>query len=100
MFCSRSAVGEPFVVESIVAAGAGSTPQVDVEDGAAATPAGSRFIVSLPLAREEAEIPVTQQVRSSGNGFSRRILVVDDNADATECCVSRSVMPVTSWRPR
>jgi signal transduction histidine kinase/ActR/RegA family two-component response regulator len=45
---------------------------------------GSRFVVTLPLASEAVENPPVQQSRSTGNGPARRILVVDDNADATE----------------
>jgi signal transduction histidine kinase/ActR/RegA family two-component response regulator len=45
---------------------------------------GSRFIVTLPLAGEGAEAALTPESGSTVNGFRRRILVVDDNADATE----------------
>ena len=45
---------------------------------------GSRFVVTLPLASEAEELPSPQARRSSGIGAARRVLVVDDNPDATE----------------
>jgi signal transduction histidine kinase/CheY-like chemotaxis protein len=45
---------------------------------------GSRFVVTLPLATSVVEAPTSQLTRQHGNGLTRRILVVDDNEDATE----------------
>ena len=45
---------------------------------------GSRFIVTIPMASDAAEAAAIQPPRDKGHGLSHRVLVVDDNADATE----------------
>jgi signal transduction histidine kinase/ActR/RegA family two-component response regulator len=45
---------------------------------------GSRFIVTLPLASDGVDVVPIQHERPPGDGPRRRILVVDDNHDATE----------------
>jgi signal transduction histidine kinase/ActR/RegA family two-component response regulator len=45
---------------------------------------GSRFIVMIPMASDAAEATPIQPRRQSGYAISRRVLVVDDNADATD----------------
>jgi signal transduction histidine kinase len=45
---------------------------------------GSRFVVRLPMAGDAIETAAIQPPRDNGRGLSRRVLVVDDNADATE----------------
>jgi CheY-like chemotaxis protein len=45
---------------------------------------GSRFIVTIPMASDAAEAAAIQPPRDNVHGLSRRVLVVDDNADATE----------------
>ena len=45
---------------------------------------GSRFVVTLPLASEAVDPLPVPHGRSTRQGPARRILVVDDNADATE----------------
>jgi CheY-like chemotaxis protein len=57
----------------------GGTIAVQSADGT-----GSRFVVKLPLASEAVETAPVQHGRSTGTGPARRVLVVDDNADAAE----------------
>jgi signal transduction histidine kinase/CheY-like chemotaxis protein len=45
---------------------------------------GSRFVITLPLATSAIEASIPQPTRPSINGATRRVLVVDDNEDATE----------------
>ena len=45
---------------------------------------GSRFVVTIPMASDACEGPAIQPQRDNGHGRSRRVLIVDDNADATE----------------
>ena len=57
----------------------GGTIAVQSVDGG-----GGRFIVTLPLAVEAVETPPNQYRRSDLHRSVRRVLVVDDNEDATE----------------
>jgi signal transduction histidine kinase len=45
---------------------------------------GSRFVVTLPLASEPAELPVMEPPAATQPRPSRRVLLVDDNLDANE----------------
>ena len=45
---------------------------------------GSRFVVTIPMASDAGEAAAIQPQRDNGHGRSRRVLIVDDNADATE----------------
>jgi signal transduction histidine kinase/CheY-like chemotaxis protein len=45
---------------------------------------GSRFVVTIPMAGDAGETAAIQPPRGNVYGLSRRVLVVDDNADATE----------------
>ncbi len=45
---------------------------------------GSRFVITLPLATSAVEAPTPQPTSPSAYGSTRRVLVVDDNEDATE----------------